>query len=205
MIVLDPPFRHATPSDAPALVELANIAGEGMPFYLWAKMASSDEAILDIGRARARSALGSFSHRNAVVAEAGGQVVASLIGYRLPDEPPAINPGTMPAMLVPMQELENLAPGTFYVNFLATQLDYQRQGYATRLLSIADRMVSETGASGLSIIVTDANQNARRLYESCGYGTAAARPMVKEDWENPGKNWLLLIKVFNRDRPNDPI
>lgn len=196
MIVLDPPFRRATPADAPALVELANMAGEGMPFHLWARMAGPGETPWDVGRARARSVHGSFSHRNAIVAEAGGQVVASLVGYRLPDVPPTIDRGTTPAMLVPMQELENLAPGTFYVNFLATRPDHRRQGYGAGLLSIADRMVSGTGASGLSIIVTDVNENARRLYQSCGYGSAAARSMVKEDWENPAENWLLLTKAL---------
>ncbi len=57
-------------------------------------------------------------------------------------------------------------------------------------------MVSGTDAPGLSIIVTDANENARRLYERCGYRSAAVRSMVKEDWKNPGENWLLLTKAF---------
>ena len=35
---------------------------------------------------------------------------------------------------------------------------------------------------------------ARRLYERCGYGALAARPMVKDDWVNDGNNWVLLTK-----------
>jgi len=196
IVALDPPFRCATPADASALAELANMAGEGMPLHLWARMAGPGDTPWDLGRARARGAHGSFSHRNAVVAEVDGQVVASLVGYRLPDAPRAIDLNTKPAMLVPMQQLENLAPGTFYVNFLATRPADRRQGYGARLLSIADRMVSGTDASGLSIIVADGNENARRFYEKCGYSSAAARPMVKEDWENPGENWLLLTKAL---------
>ena len=196
MLMLDPPFRRATPADASALAELANMAGEGMPFHLWARMAGPGETPWNVGRARARGEHGSFSYRNAVVAEVDGQVVGSLVGYRLPDEPTAIDLDTTPAMLVPMQELENLVPETLYVNFLATRPEHRRQGYGTGLLSIADRMVSGTDASGLSIIVTDANENARRLYERCGYRSAAVRSMVKEDWKNPGENWLLLTKAF---------
>jgi ribosomal protein S18 acetylase RimI-like enzyme len=46
----------------------------------------------------------------------------------------------------------------------------------------------------VSIIVSDANSGARRLYRRCGYREIAKRPMVKEEWENPGEDWLLLVK-----------
>jgi hypothetical protein len=38
MIDLEAPFRRATQGDAQALAELVNIAGEGLPLYLWGKM-----------------------------------------------------------------------------------------------------------------------------------------------------------------------
>lgn len=196
MLTLDPPFRCATPADAPALTELVNMAGKGMPLHFWARMAGPGKTGWDVGRDRAAGEQGSFSFRNAIVAEVDGRVVAGLVGYRLPDVSPAIDPETTPAMLVPMQELENSAPGTWYVNFLATYPDNRRQGYGTGLLSIADRMAPLTSASGLSIIVTDANDGARRLYEKCGYGWAAVRSMVKEDWENPSESWILLTKTL---------
>ena len=196
MLTLDPPFRCATPTDAPALTELVNMAGKGMPLHLWAKMAGPGETGWDVGCNRAAGERGNFSFRNAIVAENEGSVVAGLVGYRLPDVSPAIDPETTPTMLVPMQELENSAPGTWYVNFLATYPDHRRQGYGNGLLSIAGRMASLTNASGLSIIVTDANEDARRLYEKCGYRWAAVRPMAKEDWENPSENWILLTKTL---------
>ncbi len=43
MIELDPPYRRATPEDADALAELINFAGEGLPLYLWGKMAEAGE------------------------------------------------------------------------------------------------------------------------------------------------------------------
>ena len=45
-----------------------------------------------------------------------------------------------------------------------------------------------------STTATRANEGARRLYERCGYAEAAHRPMVKEDWENPSDEWVLLVK-----------
>ena len=197
MIRPEPPFRYARPDDAPALAELINYAGEGLPLYLWTKMAQPGESAWEVGRRRALREAGSFSYRNAVVAEAGGGVVASLVGYPLPDAPEPIDHDQMPPMFVPLQELENLAPRTWYVNVLATYPRYRGQGYGTRLLRIADQLATAAGSIGLSIIVSDGNAGARRLYERCGYRETAIRPMVKERWQNPGENWALLIK----DRP----
>ncbi|MGH6903267.1 MAG: GNAT family N-acetyltransferase [Geminicoccaceae bacterium] len=194
MIQLEPPFRPATPGDAPTLAELVNFAGEGLPLYLWARMAEAGESAWDVGRRRALRATGSFSYRNATVAETGGCVIAGLIGYPLPDRPEAIDHDQMPPMFVPLQELENLAPGTWYVNVLASYPEYRNRGYGTRLLGIAERLAAAAGNSGLSIIVSDANAGARRLYERCGCSEVAQRPMVKEGWENPGENWVLLVK-----------
>ena len=80
------------------------------------------------------------------------------------------------------------------MNVLATYPAYRGQGFGTRLLSIAERRAAAAGRSGLSIIVSDANSGARRLYERVGCSKIATRPMVKEQWQNPGHNWLLLVK-----------
>ncbi len=191
---LEPPFRCATPDDAYALAELVDLAGEGLPSYLWGWMAEPGESAWDVGRRRARREEGGFSYRNAIVAEEGDRVVACLIGYSLPDEPEPIDYEQMPAMFVPLQELENLAPGTWYVNVLATYPEYRRRGHGTRLLGLAEGLAVAAGRRGLSIIVSDANAGARRLYEGRGYRVAAERAMVKEGWENAGVNWLLLLK-----------
>jgi ribosomal protein S18 acetylase RimI-like enzyme len=194
-IRLGPPFRRATPDDAHALAELVDFAGEGMPSYLWAGMAGPGEDVWDVGRRRARREEGSFSYRNAVLVEEDGRVVACLIGYRLPDEPEPIDYERMPAMFVPLQELENLAPGTWYVNVLAAYPEHRGRGYGTRLLGLAEELATASGSEGLSVIVSDANRGARRLYERCGYRVVAERAMVKEGWENAGTSWILLVKA----------
>jgi hypothetical protein len=125
MVDLALPFRHATPDDAAALAELINFAGEGLPLYLWNKLAAPGESAWDVGRRRALREAGSFSYRNAVVAEADGRIVASLVGYALPDAPEPIDYDQMPPIFVPLQELENLAPQTWYVNVLATYPAYR--------------------------------------------------------------------------------
>ena len=191
-----PALRPATPEDADALAELINFAGEGLAVYLWERLAEPGETAWDVGRRRARREEGSFSYRNAVVLEQDGEVVAALIGYPLPDAPEPIDHGEMPAMFVPLQELENLAPGTWYVNVLATYPAQRGRGHGAALLARAEALAAASGKRGLSIIVADANTGARRLYERSGYREAGHRPMVKEDWQNPSETWVLLVKTI---------
>jgi ribosomal protein S18 acetylase RimI-like enzyme len=194
MIELSDPLRPATPADAHELAVLVNMAGEGLPLYLWSKMAEPGEDPWEVGRRRAQRDSGSFSYRNAVMIEHDGSVAGCLIGYPLPTEPEPINYDETPPMFVPLQELENLAPATWYVNVLAVHPEHRGRGYGGQLLSLAERMAIDAGCSGMSIIVSDANAGARRLYERAGYTEAAERPMVKDGWTNPGQNWVLLVK-----------
>jgi len=188
-------FRPATIDDATVLAELVNYAGEGMPLYLWGQMAEPGEAAWDVGRRRAAREDGSFSYRNATIIEHAGQCAGCLIGYAIPDIPQPI-PDYMPVMFVPLQELENLAPNTWYVNVLAVRPQFRQQGLGTRLLGLADKTARAVGTRGLSVVVSDANMEARRLYERCGYSKRATRRMVKENWQNEGQNWVLLTKDF---------
>ncbi len=192
MINLSAPYRYATRDDARPMTELVNIAGEGMPLYLWSNMAEPGVSPWDIGQQRATRQSGGFSYRNTIVREESGDVVAALIGYPLPDTPEPVDYDDMPPMFVPLQQLEDLVAGTWYVNVLATYPDYRGKGIGSELLAIAERLAADTDRSGLSIIVSDANTGARRLYERSGYVEKAARPMVKESWHNDGENWVLL-------------
>jgi ribosomal protein S18 acetylase RimI-like enzyme len=194
---LPAPFRAATRADAPALAELVNFASEGLALHVWSKLAAPDADAWQLGRERASRETGSFSYRNAVVAQAGGRTVAALLGYRLPDTPEPVDPNTLPPLFVPLQELENLVPGTWYVNVLAAYPAYRGKGYGTALLGLAGRLAQASGSRGLSIIVSDGNTGARRLYERRGYREAARRPMVESEWQGTGSNWLLLVKPRN--------
>jgi ribosomal protein S18 acetylase RimI-like enzyme len=186
-------FRPAVKSDARLLAALVNFAGEGLPLYLWGKLAQPGQTAWDLGVQRASRDEGSFSYRNATIIEHDSQAAGSLIGYEIPDNPEPV-PSGMPTMFVPLQELENLAPATWYVNVLAVLPLYRNQGLGTQLLSLADKTGRRLGKRGMSVIVSDGNKGARRLYERCGYHFAATRPMIKEGWVNQGENWVLLTK-----------
>jgi ribosomal protein S18 acetylase RimI-like enzyme len=188
-------FRPATVDDAGPLAELINYAGEGLPLYLWGEIAKPGEAAWDVGRRRAAREEGSFSYRNATIIEQDGQCTGCVIGYEIPDHPGPI-PDDMPALFVPLQELENLAPGTWYINVLAVLPQLRGQGLGTKLLDRAEETARGLGKRGMSVIVSDANLGAHRLYERLGYNEKARRLMVKENWQDEGRSWVLLTKSF---------
>ena len=139
MMWIEPPFRAATPDDAPALAELINMAGEGLPLYLWDGLAEPGQTAWEVGRQRVRRDAGGSSWRNGIVVETEAGIVACLFGYSLADVPEPID-ASMPAMFVPLQELENLASGTWYVNILAVSPGQRGRGLGTSLLQLADRL-----------------------------------------------------------------
>jgi ribosomal protein S18 acetylase RimI-like enzyme len=188
-------LRPARREDAPLLAELVNYAGEGLSLYVWSRSAGPDHTGWDVGRRHAACEEGSISYRNATVIEHNGNAAGCLIGRGIGSSPAPI-PSDMPAVFLPLKELENLAPDTWYVNVLAVRPQFRRAGLGTRLLAHADDIASERGHRGLSIIVSDANRGARRLYERFGYEEAASRAMVKEAWVNEGQNWVLLMKTL---------
>ena len=165
-----------------------------MPLRLWETMCGPGETAWDVGCRRAGREEGSFSYRNAIVAEKDGDVAAALIGYAQPAETEPIDYDTMPPSFVPLQELESLAPNTWYVNVLAVMPQHRRRGIGAKLMAIAEEAALREGKPGLSVIVSDANIGAKRLYLACGYRQTATRPMVKHGRESESKHWILLTK-----------
>lgn len=189
----DTAFRPATRGDAAVLAELVNDAGQGLPLYLWEQMKEPGESAWDVGRRRAARDEGAFSWRNAIVIECEGEAAGCLIGYGIAAAPEPI-PDDFPVMFRPLQALENLAPGSWYVNVLAVLPVFRNRGFGRRLLARAEEIARAERRGGMSLIVADANAGARRLYERVGYREAARRPMVKEGWAGEGRHWLLLTK-----------
>jgi len=194
MIEMKPPFRRARPGDARAMAELADHASYGLASYFWDRIKKPGETPLDVGIDRAGREDCSFSYHNALVAEADGQCAACLIGYAQPETPEAIDYDAMPPILIPLQELENLAPGTWYVNVLAAYPDHRGKGYGTGLLELAGQLAQASECPALSLIAEDDNLDAIRLYQRFGFREVARRPIVTEGWTTKGESWLLMTK-----------
>ena len=189
MISLEPPFRLATPADAPALALFISEASEGLAPHFWARAVGAEAAPSHgVARMAAQAEAGRW-----IVADEGNGAVAGLAGYAIPAAPPPI-PDDVEPIFRPLDELEHRAPGTWYVHVLATLPEARGRGWGTRLLALAERIATDSRHSRLSIIVSDANAGARRLYERAGFREAARRPMVKNGWDNPGAEWILMIR-----------
>ena len=188
-------IRDACKSDCAELAQLVDIAGEGLPYYYWQQTAAPGQDPWDVGRERAARDTGSFSYRNGVVAEIDGTIAGALIGYPVAAEPEAIDTSSTPPMWIPLLELESIAAGSWYVNTVAAFPQARGLGVGSNLMQWAERHASQLGLRSVSLIVSDANQDARRLYERLGYHEVASRQMIKERWENAGRNWVLMIKT----------
>ena len=187
-------IRRATPNDADAMAKLINIAGEGLPVYLWQNMIEGSETAWNVGRRRAQREEGGFSYSNTQFAFGEHQIMGAVIGYAQPDTVEPVNRDEIPAMFVPILELENLAPGSWYINVLAVFPPFRNRGIGSVLVRAAENDARDAGKHSVSIIASDGNPGAVRLYERMGYTACATRKMVKEEWDNPGENWTLLIK-----------
>jgi ribosomal protein S18 acetylase RimI-like enzyme len=190
MIDPKPPIRRATAADAAALAHFVNFAGEGMPLYFWRQLAGDGEDPWEIGRQRQAERLGGST---AYVIDEGGGAIACLTGYPIPALPEPAGDDE-PDIFLPLIELENLAPSTWYVNILAAFPEYRGRGYGARLLALAEDIARDQKLPAMSIIVASANDGARRLYERTGYVEIARRAIVKDGWECDSDEWVLLIK-----------
>lgn len=184
-------LRAAKRVDARHLAKLVNYAGEGLPLHYWQSLAGPDENPWAIGTDRAGRENGAFSYRNTIIAEFDGKVAGALIAYPITEAASPADFTAMPSIFHPIQILEDLAVGTRYVSVLALYPAFRGRGIGSLLLSKAEE---HRDSATMSIIVSDANVGARRLYERVGYRFHAGRAMVKGGWVNAGENWHLLLK-----------
>ena len=189
-------FRPGAKADASALAVLVDIAGEGLPAYLWSMLKAPGQSILEVGRDRAARETGGFSYRNAILAEAGGEVAACLVGYRVDDPYDLSGLQEVPPLVRPLVLLESKAPGSWYVNVLATFPEFRRRGLGTALLGIAEQKAREQGAPALSVIVAGENEPAARLYKTAGYQTRAAEPIFAYPGCPHSGDWVLMVKAL---------
>jgi ribosomal protein S18 acetylase RimI-like enzyme len=193
MTAIDCTFRRATLADAAELAELVEFASEGLALCLWTQLAGRGGDPWEVGRSRVSAEAGGISYRNALIAELSGKTVGALIGYPLGHKAEPIEPAS-PALLVPLHELMNMARDTWYVHALAAYPEHRSGGLGTALLGQAGKLAADAAKPGLSLIVSDTNAGARQLYERNGFREVGRCRMVKERWQHPGTEWVLMTK-----------
>ena len=174
------------------LLSWSILPAKGFPFYLWTKMAKKRGRPL-VGRNSPSTPRGrqfQLSKRNSYRRRPQCRRMSHRLSALRRTSSDRRNDSA--GNLVPLQQLENLAPGTWYVNVLASYPQWRNKGLGTALLKHAEKLAFAAGVKkGSSVIVADNNKAARRLYERMGYRPVADRPMVKENWESPGSAWIF--------------
>jgi ribosomal protein S18 acetylase RimI-like enzyme len=192
--------RPATLADTSALAVLVDIAADGMAVQMWRTLAAPAQSPVEVGRARARREEGGFSYRNTIVAERDGEIAASLVAYQLDDPYDLTGLDEMPEFVRPLLRLESQAPGSWYVNVLATFPEFRGRGIGAELLEVAESLGRKTGARAMSVIVGSWNEGAMRLYERKGYTPAASeRAVLPVDFAHKG-DWVLMIKALGEGK-----
>ncbi len=187
----------ATAGDAPAIADLIDLAGEGIPRAIWRHYAPAEQEPHAFGAERAAVGSGNFSWRNVHLARHGAAAAGMVLAYRLPEEPPDL--ADLHPLEVPLVELEACVPGTFYVNALAVYPGTRRQGVGRRLLEVAHRLARGAGCAHSSLIVFAGNRGALRLYRKMGYAEQARRPPLDHpDFRALGECLLLTREVGRR-------
>lgn len=193
-------IRKANTSDAEHLVRFINMAADNLPLHFWQRSVGPHGDPWAYGKERAARETGSFSYQNAWLAELNGDVAACLLGYPSEDVPAPVAPDT-PAIFVPLLELEALAPGSWYLNVLATYDQFRGKGCGSALLTHAEDVADRAGYKRISLIAADTHGDAIRLYQARGYCEIARRSVVKADWRVDAKEWILFAKPLGSDRP----
>ena len=187
-------IRDATKRDANHLVFLINLAGEGLPEYLWRQMTKEGQDPLTFGALTAKREEGSFSYRHARIVEIDGQVAGMLLSYLLPDPYDIGELHSYPDVIRPLVELEAKVPGSWYINAIATYEQFRGRGVASALMSACDGFAQTACATKLSLIVASENEGARALYLKLGYQEIASRPLLVFPGGPDGGEWLLMVK-----------
>lgn len=187
-------IRQAVKANARELAYLINLAGEGLPEYLWRQMAKGQETPLDVGEQRMRRETGGFSYRHARICFHRGRVMGMILDYRLPDPYPLDDLHDSPNVVQPRLRLESRVPGSWYIHALATYETARGKGAASLLMSQAEASAIAEGCDRLSLIVASENRVARVFYERRGFREADALPVVPWPGCRIGEEWVLMLR-----------
>ena len=169
-------IRQAESSDAESLAKLIDLAGEGIPNWLWTRACVEGQTPLEIGIERAKRKNGGFSYTNALVSVAGGTPIGMVLSYPI-TEAPTENPDDLPPPIAPFVALEKLSVNTWFINALAVFATGQNRGVGSQLLAAAENLARTNGFNKMSIQVYAQNTGAVRLYARHGYTQVASDPV----------------------------
>jgi len=189
-------IRNAVKENARDLACLINLAGEGIPKYLWKEMAEAGEPPLDVGGRRAAREEGSFSYNNIRVGVKNNVLMGMILSYQQDDPYVTGDLSEYPDLIRPLIALEAKAAGSWYVNAVATYEEYRGKGIARQLMADAEVRARLAGCYFMSLIVASENTRAKGLYEHIGFTIVDSLAVVPYPGCLHGGRWILMTKYF---------
>jgi len=186
-------IRNATPADAPTIAEMVDLAGEGIPRYLWRTRARPGESVVEAGLRHTSAIEGEFSFTHGRVHTHNGQVVGVCQAFDLDSVRDRDEINNCCGVIRGLVELEAMATGTWYVNALATAKNVRRRGVARALLADSVRRAEALGLRQVSLIVSSDNRPAKAMYDSLGFRFEAQRVAERFPEQGHGGEWILML------------
>ena len=161
--------------------------------YLWGQMAAPGQSSSEVGRNVIRNDKDHFTHfRNWRVAEDDGKIVGALNGYVIPE--PFSSPAPILEAVKPLNELKEMAAGTWYVSAVAIYPEYQGSGFGKSLLAEAENLARASNKDRLTLMVGSFNARAYGLYQKTGYKEWARRSFAAFPGSDEAGEWVLMVK-----------
>lgn len=187
-------ISDARKEQAMELASLFQLAGEGLPFYLWQIESHGRIDPLKLGAMRLASDRdrSQISYQNARVCLRDGRLAGAALSYKLPDNPSLLALHQHPDPQIPLLMLETKAPGAWYLNALAVAPQFRNFGIAKQLMYDVALLAQENTCIELALIVNSANHNATSLYGKLGYTIKDQLPVVPYPNCASGSHWVLM-------------
>ena len=186
-------LRPADQHDCAHLVLFADMATRRLTSYLWGHMAAPGQSSFEVGRNVIRNDESHFTHfRNWRVAEVDGKLVGALNGYVI-SEPSSLPASTLEAVK-PLNELKEMAAGTWYISAVAIYPEHQGSGFGKTLLAEAENLARAANKDRLTLMVGSFNAQAYGLYQKIGFKEWARRSFTAFAGSDEPGDWILMVK-----------
>ena len=186
-------LRPANQQDCVHLVLFADMATRRLTSYVWGLMATPGQSSFEVGRNIIRN---DDSHvmrlGNWRVAEEDGKIIGGLNSYVISE--PSSSPASTLNTLKPLNELKEMAIGTWYISALAVYLEHQGSGVGKALLAEAESLARAANMNRLTLMVGSFNARAYDVYQQAGFKEWARRPFIAFPGSDEPGEWILMVK-----------
>lgn len=193
-------LTDAKKEQANELAKLIQLAGDGLPYYLWQIDSHGRIPPLELGSMRIASSSdkNNLSYQNARICLRDGRLAGVAISSKLSESPSLLDLHEHPDPLIPLLMLEAKVPGAWSVSAVSVTPRYRKLGVAKLLMRDAEMLAEQNGCDEIIVVVNSANHIALAMYGALGYTSKDQMPAVPYPNCPAGSHWVLLTLPVSR-------